>query len=252
MAESISRLIYSPLVEESQPVTGWSKATIEFVTSNKTKILNSIRGIGKSLNNRFLQKADIDDIYMEILQYLYTCDDYNIDKAYERSNNAGVVVSLEGYVHSCVKYCVLRYLTDKYKKEKPLVSESIKDKDDVSIFDTIADKSKNGIDSSTELSLRDICENSKSKRYTYGVDIYQIWFIRLKTMSLNKNDNYKDILDVLNISTKDISFVKKSDTDELMLSIAKAVTVIGVEEALDIIREYVYSAENIEKVIEEF
>lgn len=250
MGDNLSCLIYSPLMEESQPVTGWSKATIEFVTNNKTKILNSIRGIGKSLNKQFLQKADIDDIYMEILQYLYTCDDYNVEKAFERSNNAGVVVSLEGYVHSCVKYCVLRYLTDKYKKEKPLISDYVKGREELSIFDTIPDKNKPDINSQTD--LREICENIKSKRYAYGVDVYQIWFIRLKTMSINKNDKYQEILDVLNISTKDVSFVEKSDTEGIMMSIAKAVTLIGVDMSLDIIRKYVYSAKNIEKVIEAF
>lgn len=250
MGDNLSGLIYSPLMEESQPVTGWSKATIEFVTNNKTKILNSIRGIGKSLNKQFLQKADIDDIYMEILQYLYTCDDYNVEKAFERSNNAGVVVSLEGYVHSCVKYCVLRYLTDKYKKEKPLISDYVKGREELSIFDTIPDKNKPDINSQTD--LREICENIKSKRYAYGVDVYQIWFIRLKTMSINKNDKYQEILDVLNISTKDVSFVEKSDTEGIMMSIAKAVTLIGVDMSLDIIRKYVYSAKNIEKVIEAF
>lgn len=250
MGDNLSCLIYSPLMEESQPVTGWSKATIEFVTNNKTKILNSIRGIGKSLNKQFLQKADIDDIYMEILQYLYTCDDYNVEKAFERSNNAGVVVSLEGYVHSCVKYCVLRYLTDKYKKEKPLISDYVKGREELSIFDTIPDKNKPDINSQTD--LREICENIKSKRYAYGVDVYQIWFIRLKTMSINKNDKYHEILDVLNISTKDVSFVEKSDTEGIMMSIAKAVTLIGVDMSLDIIRKYVYSAKNIEKVIEAF
>lgn len=250
MTDNLSGLIYSPLIEESQPVTGWSKATIEFVTKNKNKIVNSIRGIGKSLNNKFLQKADIDDIYMEILQYLYTCDDYNVTKAYERSNNVGVVVSLEGYVHSCVKYCVIRYLTEKYKKEKPFVSDYVKGREDLSIFDTIPDKSKNDIESHTD--LKEICKSIRSKRYIYGVDVYQIWFVRLKTMSLNKNDRYQDILDVLNVSTKDVSFIEKSDTEGIMMSIAKAVTVIGVDASLDIFRKYVYSAKNIEKVIETF
>lgn len=250
MSDSLSGLIYSPLVEEEQPVTGWSKATIEFVTNNKTKVINSIRGIGKSLNKQFLQKADIDDIYMEILHYLYTCDDYNVDKAIERSNNTGVIVPLEGYVHSCVKYCVLRYLTDKYKKEKHFINDYVKGRDELSIFDTIPDKNKTEMDSHTD--LEDICENIKSKRYAYGVDVYQIWFIRLKTMSINKNDKYQEILDVLNISTKDVSFVEKSDTEGIMMSIAKAVTLLGVDASLNIIRKYVYSAKNIEKVIEAF
>ena len=104
---SLSNLVYSPLKEEEKQLAGWSKATIDYVLNNKTKVQTSIRGIAKSLN-KVLQKTDVDDAYMEILHYLYQSDDYNISKAYERSNNVGSIVSLDGYVHSCIKYCVIR------------------------------------------------------------------------------------------------------------------------------------------------
>lgn len=250
---SLSKLVYYPLKEEDKQLAGWSKTTIDYVLANKTKVLTSIRGIAKSFN-KILQKADVEDVYMEILDYLYSCDDYNISKAYERSSNVGVIVSLEGYVHSCVKFCVIRYVTNQFNAEKPIVREFIKDDEgkELSLFDTIPDSSEtNYLDFC--YSLESICKAYESQRYQYGPDLFQIWFIRLQTIINNKNDRYKDILAILGISKKDISIIEKeTDMDGAMISIAKAVTLIGVEEASDVIRKYTYSADKIQKVIELF
>lgn len=250
---SLSNLVYSPLKEEDKQLAGWSKSTIDYVLKHKTRVQNSIRGIAKSLN-KMLQKTDVEDVYMEILDYLYSSDDYNISKAYERSSNVGTIVSLEGYVHSCIKFCVIRYVTNSFSSEKNLVHESIKDEDgkELSLFDTIPDSSDSQYNDFC-YQLDTICKAYESQRYQFGPDIFQIWFIRLQTMINNKNDRYKEILSILGISKKDISLIEqKADTDGAMISIAKAVTLIGVDEAVDIIRKYTYSADKIQKVIELF
>ena len=53
----LSNLVYSPLVEEAEQLTGWSKSTIDYVLNNKTKVQTSIRGIAKGLN-KIMQKTD--------------------------------------------------------------------------------------------------------------------------------------------------------------------------------------------------
>lgn len=248
-----SNLIYSPLKEEEKSLVGWSKATIDYVTHNKSKVESSIRGIAKKLN-KMIQRSDVDDIYMEILNYLYTCDDYNVSKAYERSKNAGAIVSLEGYVHSCIKFCVIRYVTKSYEVEKNHVRETIKDNDgkELSLFDTIPDK-KNESYTDIGYQLDAICKAFESQRYEFGPDLFQIWFIRLQTMINNKNDKYKEILEILGVSKKDmLNIERKLDTEGPMISIAKAVSLIGIEEAIKIISGYTYSASKIQKVIELF
>ncbi|MBO5389802.1 MAG: hypothetical protein J6A59_17040 [Lachnospiraceae bacterium] len=250
---SLSNLVYSPLKEEEKQLAGWSKATIDYVIANKSKVHTSIRGIAKSLN-KIMQKTDVEDAYMDILNYLYQSDDYNISKAYERSNNVGVIVSLEGYVHSCIKFCVIRYVTNSFNSEKVIVRDSIKDDDgkELSLFDTIPDAKSDGF---TEFGyqLDTICKAYESQRYQFGPDIFQIWFIRLQTMINNKNDSYKDILAILGISKKDISIIEKeANVDGAMISIAKAITLIGIEEAVEIIRNYTYAADKIQRVIELF
>lgn len=250
---SLSNLVYSPLVEENKQVVGWSKSTIDYVLNHKTKVQNSIRGIAKSLN-KIMQRADVEDVYIEILEYLYNSDDYNISKAYERASNAGTIVSLEGYVHSCIKFCVIRYVTSTFNYEKNIVHETIKDEDgkELSLFDTIPDTRDNNF-TDFGYQLETICKAYESQRYQYGPDIFQLWFVRLQTIINDKNDRYKDILAVLGVSKKDISIIEeKADSDGAMVSIAKAVSLIGVDDAVEIIRNYTYSADKIQQVIELF
>lgn len=253
MSTSLSEIVYTSLKEEEKQLAGWSKSTIDYVLAHKTGVNKTIRGIAKGLN-KTLQQTDIEDIFMEVLDYLYTCDDYNVSKACERSSNAGVIVSLEGYVHSCIKFCVIRYVTNLFSAEKVLVRENIKDEDgkEMSLFDTIPDTKETGYNDFC-YQLDSICKAFESQRYQYGPDIFQIWFIRLQTMICNKSDRYKDILTVLGISKKDIANIEKEvDYDGAMISIAKAITLIGVEEALKIIRRYTYSADKIQRVVELF
>lgn len=250
MSSKLSALVYHPLKDEEKQLAGWSKSTIDYVLNHKTRVNATIGGIGKSLN-KILQKSDIEDIYMEILNYLYTCDDYNISKA---CNNAGVIVSLEGYVHSCIKYCVIRYITDIFNTEKSLVRDSVKDDEgkEMSLFDTIPDKKDSGYND-FGYQLDTICKSFEGQRYQYGPDIFQIWYVRLQTMAYNKSDRYKDILTILGISKRDIATIEKeADYDGAMVSIAKAITLIGVDESIKIIKNYTYSADKIQRVIELF
>lgn len=249
----LTEIAYTSLKEEDKKLAGWSKQTIDYVLNHKSSVQSSIRGIAKGLN-KILQRTDVEDIYIEILDYLYTCDDYNISKAYERSNTAGVIVSLEGYVHSCVKFCVIRAVTSAFNSEKSLVHDNAKDEDgkDLSLFDTIADP-KDVEYNDMCYQLEDVCKTYESHRYEYGPDIFQVWFVRLQTILMHKSDRYNDILAVLGITKKDMSNIEKdTDYDGAMMSIAKAVTLLGIEQSVEVIRNYTYSADRIQKVIELF
>ena len=59
---------------------------IAYVTKYKSKVYAQIRGIAKGLRKRPLQVTDVDDLYQQIVEYLHRSDDYNIDKAIERSS----------------------------------------------------------------------------------------------------------------------------------------------------------------------
>lgn len=252
---SIELLVYSPLMEEgNEDVTGWDKATIEYVKNHKTKVYAQIRGIAKSLRKHNLQVADVEDIYEEVVMYLYGCDDYNLSKAIERSST-NTIVSLEGYLNTCIRCCVIRHCTSMYKEEKEHIRDTYTDDDgkELSIFDSIADtKSTDNIDV-IMYDLETLCKSYEVLRYRYGPDIYLIWYIRLLTLAKRHPKLYKDILGVLGISKRELSNIERAAAeDEFMTTIAKAVELTGIEKAISIIRPYIFSVNTIDKAINSF
>lgn len=244
----IDSIIYSPLVEDEEDTSGWFKSTIDWVQHNKSKTFNSIRGIARSVCN--VQHADIEDIYTELLKYLYQYDDYNINSALERSTT-GSIVSLEGYIHSLIKYCTLRYLTENYKKTKENIGEIdiSSDGEEVSIFDTIGDKKQSEAYLNIMYDLDDVCLYHQSDRYKYGPDIYQIWYVRLLTSKYKKETKFNDILDLLGINKKELEGIEKQDIDSPMMEIAKSITLLNIDDAISIIKKYTYSSKTLEKVV---
>jgi len=248
--ESLSDLVYCSLKEEENNTVGWSKATIEYVVNHRSKVYTSIRGIAKS-QGKMLPLADVEDIYSALIDYLYKTDDYNLEKAYSENN----IVSFEGYIYSCIKFCVIRYVTRMYKEEKTRIGESLTDDEgkEMSIFDTIPDNRCSTSYNDFGYDLETICKMYESERYAFGTDIFMIWFIRLQTMVKNKQDRFKDILSVLGVSKKEISEVEqKTLLDGAMLSIAKAVSLMDINDAIKVIQNYTYSYRKIKEVIEIF
>lgn len=246
----LDRLVYSPLLEEDPSVAGWDKSTIEYIQNNKEDVIKEIRRVGKRMYKNNLQPDDINDIYSEILLYLYKCDDYSINKAISRSSS-GNIVSLEGYTNTCIKFCVIRYLTNAYKIDKEIVRDSIdKDGKELSAFDIIPDRKSTELFDTILFDLKQHCKASEHMRYKYGPDIYMIWYVRLLTMVNGNNDTYKDILILLGVSKKELSKLEKSSAeDEIMIHFAKSISNSGLEVAISIIEEYVYSAARIKDVV---
>lgn len=254
--ETLETLVYSPLLEDCTPdLTGWSKETVDYLIDNQKKVYRSIRGIAKGMSKESLQTADVEDIYSAVLMYCYQYDDYNISKAIERSSS-GSMVSLEGYVHTCIKYCVMRYVSNMYDKDKKIIREGIISSDgtELSIFDTIADTKADETFEDILYDLPSLCECCESVRYKYGPDIYLVWYIRLITMREGKDSvAYREILNILGISKRDVLLVdEKSIDDELMINFAKAISLTGIEESIDIIEQYVYASQKIQEAVKNY
>lgn len=249
---SIEMLVYCPLMEEgNENVTGWDKETIAYVSEHKGKVYSQIRGIAKSIRKHNLQTTEVEDIYSDILMYLYNCDDYNISKAIERSST-DTIVSLEGYLNTCIRCCVIRHCTTSYKEEKEHVKDTYTDDDgkELSIFDSIADTKSTEHMDLVMYDLESLCKSYEILRYKYGPDIYMIWYIRLLTILHHNSKLYKDILGILGITRKELlNIEQKAAEDELMTTLAKAVNIAGIENAIRIIRPYVYSANKIDDTI---
>ena len=251
---NLEMLVYCPpLEEDDKDVTGWEKETIAYVSDHKSKVYAQIRGIAKSIR-KHIQTTDVDDIYAEVLMYLYNCDDYNISKAIERSST-NTIVSLEGYLNACIRCCVIRYCTNMYKEDKEIVHDVVREDSDkeLSLLDNIADtKSLDSMDT-VLYDLKTLCRTSEPLRYKYGPDIYLVLYIRLLTMEQKAGNLYKDILNILGISKKELTNIERNAAeDELMVTFAKAINLSGVENAIKIIRPYIFSANKIDTTVSAF
>lgn len=248
----LSRSVYVPLFEEPEKHSGWDKATVKYALNCKTKIMQVIYKYAKSMN-KVIQKTDVDDCYEELLLYLHNTNDYDVAIACERGKiEKGGLISLDNYVFSMLKYIVIRHVTDKIKKEvkEVRVINDSEEGDELDLFNVIA------VDDESELDdlfydLDNICRTQESNRYKYKVDIFELWFIKLLSIKYNKQEVYSDILSILDINSIDINNLKrKTNYGGVMLDIAKAISVCGIDNAIAIIRRYVYSADKIERVVQ--
>ena len=246
---NLQLLVYSPLKEEEKSVSGWSKETVDYINENRGKVIKTIKGIAKGISRKALQAADVDDIYSEILMYMYKSDDYNISKAVERSSN-GTLVSLEGYVNTCIRFCVIRYLTTEYNIQKETVREfTEQDGKELSIFDTLSDGEEKHYDD-LMFDIEEQCETSEYLRYKFGPDLYMLWYVRILTMLHGKGRMYKEILTILGVTKKDLENIERNAyQDDTMRSFAKSVSSCGLEKSIQVIEKYVYSANNIKNVV---
>lgn len=247
----LEQAMYSPLHESDVVDTkGWVKETVNYCIKHKRDVERQIRGLAKGFRKQQLQTADIEDIFSELMVYLYKCDDYNIEKAIERSST-GNIVSLEGYVNTCIKYAVIRYCNSMNTDDKNLVPEEIYDENgkEVSIFNTIPDESANIDDGLDDYDLETLCRCYEPLRYRYGQDIYQIMYIRILTTFDRSGKVYDNTLSLLGISKRDLRGFDKDSEDSAIRVLAKAITLVSLEEATSILERYVYSAHSIREAI---
>lgn len=246
-------LLYSPLLEEQDTsVKGWSKETIAYLTKNKSKVISHIRNVARKLGTDLFQNADIEDIYSEALLYFYGCDDYNISKAIERSSR-GTVVTLEAYIYYCLKCCAMRNLDRRRKVDKHTAADTYRNESGalLSLLDLIPDKQSEEELEGVLVDLNQQCKMSEHLRYKYGLDIYQMWYVRLLTITEGLEEDYGHIMNILGITKSDISTMKeKSFKDEMMVGFAVAIDRTGIDESISILENYVYAAHHIRKAIE--
>ncbi|MEM4385952.1 MAG: hypothetical protein QXD03_05335 [Candidatus Anstonellales archaeon] len=207
----------------------WDKSTIEYVLSNENKVKEVIRSIALKRACK-IHAEEIEDVYGELLLYLYKCDDYDINKAI--SNN-GKVISLQNYVSSCAKYCLLRYLSLK----ESVVDSNITNEDgeSISLLDLVSDGWSEDDIQRDKLSISDVLDMYKSYRYYNGIDLYSVLYIKLLAVKSNKGDKVNIIFNILgyNLDTdtckclyyntviRDIIYYASEDIDNVIFELSK-------------------------------
>lgn len=232
-------LQYSPLLEDDVP-NAWEKSTVLWVIKNEKKVRNLINKFG----NGNVQEADVSDIYMEIITYFYQSSDYDIDKAIDLSHS-DKPVSLAKYVSSCIKYCVIRHVAG-VKHRYEIEKHDIEDSDTLSLVDLTVSKEQIEV----ERTLDDILSSNTHMRYMYGTDMFQVLFIQLLCRKYDKDEvKTEEIFSTLGITE---SVLNKFDTyteDGPIVEIARAIVKMSIDDALEILERYVYSANNIKRAI---
>ena len=243
--------MYNGLMEEESN-TGWSKDTVRYVMNHSSKIKRQIRSLARGYRKNGLQTADIEDIYTDLVLYLYKSSDYDIEKAESRSKSpTGEIVSIEGYITSCTKCCVMRACKNLGEYDSIRVSDTVKSEDDndLSIFDSIYDEKDNINIDHMIYDIKALCKSYEPIRYRFGPDLYLVWFVRLLTANDKEGNTFKNVLEVLGISRREINQLNKFNDESAMLSLARAINLYGIKKSLKEIRKYVYSANLVEKTV---
>lgn len=247
--EELKGLVHSPLKEDEGVVVGWDKSTVKYVLDNKNKVMRFIKHHGRKLKYNITQ-MDIDDIYSVLLLHLHDSGDYDIERAF--NYDEGRLLSLEGYINSCINNCCKRTLISEYNHTKQNISESLHDDEgnEMSLFDMAPDTTGKGTLDDIGYNLEEMCKTYECERYSLGVDIFQIIYIKLETMKHGKADKYIEILDLLGTSKQELNMLlDKIEDGDAFTSIVKAASMVSIEDALDIIKGYTFCAERLERTV---
>lgn len=246
---NLSEIVYSPLMEEAESLKGWSKSTIDYALANEDRVCASIRGTSKYYG-KTLTYQEVEDVYEEVIQYLYNAEDYNLNKACSQKCGDSLV-SLAGYVNTCTKFITLRYIKKIFKSEEHIVKDTIVKvgTKDMCLLDIKPDNRDTDLMNSIAETLEDTCEAYQHERYRYGADIFTLWYVRLKTLSCNKMDKYHSILKSIGVSKHTVNSISRGSS--IMINFAKAVSMAGsTEAALETLAKFTYGVDKIDRVIE--
>lgn len=249
--QTLSDIAYSPLKDDAPSVEGWDKETIAYAVSHRKWVEATIKTACKShtFGRKTLTKVEIEDIYSEVLDYLYRTKDYDLNCAHSQTDE-GTFISVRSYVGKLIQAVTKRVLKIDLDIEDNLVRDVANDDgEDLCIIDTCPDMETVRIIEASELSLRELCDTYEYVRYKNQADLFSVMYIRLKTQYEGKSDKFNEILEAVGISKKSLDQLGKSQNN-IMRSMALAVTAVGLEEAINILSEYTFATKILDNVIE--
>lgn len=257
MRHTILDSTYSTLKEEETSKAGWKKDTLNYIMSHKSKIYQAIKAMGRCYG-RTLQHQDIEDIFESLTIHLYQCNDWDPEIAIERSKT-GTAVSVDGYVHVCTKYCVMKYVSKMSNIEKNVVHDTISDAEgrETSLFSLLTDNESSTFSDDIVYELKPLLEVLESDRYSFGPDLYLILYSRLQVERIHEGlsakeaeEKYRLFLSVLGVSKRNLDeMFERAKKSENFKALLKAIIRSGLEEASREIEKYVYAHESIKRGI---
>ena len=229
---------------EADESLDWEKRTVRYILDNYNKVKKIVRMMGKGLT-----EYQVDDIMSDIAIYFKDASDYDIERAYNESTDS--YIPLEGYIAVGIKYCIQRYKTESYGKEKNLIYSTNSNDDESKerdIFDTIQDNSSLEEMNNIGYDLENTLYSIRSMRYKYGIDIYMLIYIRLLTN--NNSDKYFKILEAMGITKKELMDTERKISRESdMQCLIKALCLNENEKLIECLEKYVYGCKQLKTAI---
>lgn len=220
--------------EEKEDTKGWDKQTINYILENKEKLMGYI------VNELKHHKGLIaDDIYSDLLEYAYTYEDYNLEKAmnYDENSKCRGIMSLESYVYNSILNCIKRAVRNAGKEFYNCVSTVYKHNNlELKAIDMVVQDCYTDLEV-MEDDLEYCCKKLIHKRYWFGDDIFLVLYIELMVGNCV-------VFDILGINKRKLAEIqKRAKCDCDFMNLLKVCEGISKEEMIAEIRKYVYSAD---------
>lgn len=217
------------LKEEPPKKEYWEKSTIEYAIGARSGILRMIKAYGRGR----ITPSEAEDVFSNLLEYLYKSEDYSLERA---SVNEGNIMDVGAYVKNCLYLCIKRYMTNKYNNRVDLRDDLTGEED--------ASKERDF----TEVDYSDLDRHLRAlrcKRYKYG-DMYLVLYITCLCDGENR-DKIDRALKALGIKVEP-SAVKDEEFMQAISSVSFALEK-NRERTINLLEGHIYGADSIKDAI---
>lgn len=226
----------------------FDKKTIEYTREHIKEIKDVIRNCLRNKNMKGMNESDVEDIFMEIIEYQTEHDDYCANKAYNREENN--MVPIGGYVARIAQLCTLRYITKYCNHNKRMVSkDNIKELHDEIPDDSALIQFQRVEDNDAKSFLKDM----ETIRYKYDsdIDIYQFIYIKIicKDWDASKIDSFISFFNITRIELNEIS--RRIEHDEAVNDLKRAMA-LNIVETISLLKGYIYGVQFIDEIADTF
>lgn len=247
--EKIDEVFNVKLFEDGTDTYGWNKVTIDYCQRNRNRLIRKIKELYRKISRtgEFISTYDAEEIYSDMINYFFRNEDYDVDKAVSYSEKDELhIITIDEYVIHIAKYFIKRFqiaVARKMSSEvRSYVKANNKDESEISLIDNIEDKCSTAEFEKPLCDLELICKECEPFRYSDGFDCFAMIYVQLLGRARGKSEEYSGMCKML-MDIEDKVESRKSKTFEIL----KEVSNYSDEEAINIIRKYVYGAEKIDE-----
>ena len=226
----------------------WDKTVLIYYKNNLKHIRTEIKRIDSKLTD-----DKIDLVMAELGEALQKCRDYG--ECSEEENK----LSLDKYVMKWANFCVrrLRHREAEEKKHRSVpVKISDESDEEHDAFEIIGDETANLKYRLSEINIDESLKQMQCKRNYYGIDLFELLYIRIKGLTMHFNREMTDMLtDICGMSQQEIEMAEAlvlRDDDfndlkqDIALTLSNSENTTGLIESIG---KYVYARPSIDNVL---